>query len=98
MILKQPWDTGAAVRFHDFFLRLVEALANADQRLQWNPRSQFAPRGHLLLALGRQNSRQNGIDIPHQWVYKGRATRIPGPPGGGAFGGLEQGSLIGYRG
>jgi len=42
--LKQPWDPGAAAKFHDFFMRLIDTLANADERPQWNPASQYAPK------------------------------------------------------
>jgi len=31
----QPLDTGAAAKFNDFFGRLVEAIANADERPRW---------------------------------------------------------------
>ena len=40
--LNQPWDPPAAVKFNDFFQRLVEALANAPERPRWNPASTFA--------------------------------------------------------
>jgi hypothetical protein len=40
--LKQPWDPSAAAKFNDFFLRLVEAIANADERPQWKSGSPYA--------------------------------------------------------
>ena len=42
--LNQPWDPGAAAKFHAFFSRLVETLANSEQRPRWNPQSPYAPR------------------------------------------------------
>ncbi len=42
--LKQPWDPEAAARFNEFFRRLVEAVANADERPTWKPGSKLAPR------------------------------------------------------
>jgi len=44
--LKQPWDPGAAAKFNDFFLRLVETLANAGEPPRWNPQSPYAPKTH----------------------------------------------------
>jgi Zn-dependent M28 family amino/carboxypeptidase len=41
--LKQPWDPEAAAKFNDFFRRLVETVANADERPQWKPGSKLAP-------------------------------------------------------
>ena len=40
--LKQPWDPSAAAKFNDFFLRLLEAIANADERPQWKSGSSYA--------------------------------------------------------
>lgn len=40
--LKQPWDPAAAAQFNGFFGRLVETLANADERPHWKPGSSFA--------------------------------------------------------
>jgi hypothetical protein len=40
--LKQPWDPSAAAKFNDFFLRLLEAIANADERPQWKSGSPYA--------------------------------------------------------
>jgi len=42
--LNQPWDPGAAAKFNEFFARLVEAIANAEQRPQWKFPSKLAPR------------------------------------------------------
>jgi len=33
--LNQPWDPAAAAKFNQFFARLVEAIANADDRPRW---------------------------------------------------------------
>jgi hypothetical protein len=41
--LKQPWDPDAAAKFNEFFGRLVQTLANADQHPQWKPASKLAP-------------------------------------------------------
>ena len=43
--LNQPWDPPAA-KFHEFFLRLVETLSNADERPAWKPGSPYAPKAH----------------------------------------------------
>jgi hypothetical protein len=40
--LKQPWDPEAAAKFNDFFRRLVETVANADERPQWKAGSKLA--------------------------------------------------------
>jgi len=40
--LQQPWDPPAAAKFNDFFNRLVETLANADERPRWRAGSTFA--------------------------------------------------------
>jgi len=40
--LKQPWDRAAAAKFNDFFLHLLEAVANADTRPRWKPGSTYA--------------------------------------------------------
>jgi hypothetical protein len=40
--LDQPWDPSAAAAFHDFFGRVVTALANDDERPRWKPGSEFA--------------------------------------------------------
>ena len=40
--LLQPVEFDAAVKFHQFFSRLSETVANADQRPQWNASSPFA--------------------------------------------------------
>lgn len=40
--LNQPWVPDAAAKFNDFFNKLVEALANADERPHWKPGSTFA--------------------------------------------------------
>jgi len=40
--INQPWDPPAAAKFNDFFGRLVEVVADAPQRPQWRPGSQFA--------------------------------------------------------
>lgn len=42
--LNQPWVPEAAAKFNQFFERLVIAVANADDRPRWKPRSEFAPR------------------------------------------------------
>ncbi len=42
--LKQPWDPQAAAKFNEFFERLVETIANAEQRPQWKSTSKFGPR------------------------------------------------------
>ena len=42
--LKQPWDPGAAAKFHEFFLTLVETLSNSSERPQWSPQSPYAPK------------------------------------------------------
>jgi len=42
--LSQPWVPDAAAKFNDFFNKLVETLANADERPRWNPGSAFAAR------------------------------------------------------
>jgi Peptidase family M28 len=39
--LNQPWVPDAAAKFNDFFNRLVETLANADDRPHWKPGSAF---------------------------------------------------------
>lgn len=41
--LEQPWVPEAAAKFNDFFGRLVETVANADQRPRWKAGSPFAP-------------------------------------------------------
>ena len=41
--LGQPWVPQAAADFNDFFARLVETLANADDRPRWKPGSTLAP-------------------------------------------------------
>lgn len=41
--LAQPWVPQAAADFNDFFARLVETLANADDRPRWKPGSALAP-------------------------------------------------------
>jgi hypothetical protein len=40
--LNQPWVPDAAAKFNDFFNKLVETLANADDRPHWKPGSTFA--------------------------------------------------------
>jgi Zn-dependent M28 family amino/carboxypeptidase len=42
--LKQPWDPEAAAKFNLFFRRLVEAVADADERPQWKPGSKLGAR------------------------------------------------------
>jgi hypothetical protein len=42
--LSQPWVPEAAAGFNDFFARLVETLANADERPRWKPGSTLAPK------------------------------------------------------
>lgn len=42
--LTQPWVPEAAAAFNDFFARLVETLANADDRPRWKAGSTLAPR------------------------------------------------------
>jgi hypothetical protein len=41
--LKQPWNPEAAAKFNEFYRRLVEAIANADERPRWKPGSKLAP-------------------------------------------------------
>jgi Zn-dependent M28 family amino/carboxypeptidase len=36
--LKQPWVPDAAAKFNDFFSRLVQTIANAEERPQWKTR------------------------------------------------------------
>jgi hypothetical protein len=40
--LNQPWVPDAAAKFNDFFNKLVETLANANERPRWKPGSSFA--------------------------------------------------------
>ncbi len=40
--LKQPYDKAAAAKFNDFFDRLVETLADDNERPAWKPGSKFA--------------------------------------------------------
>lgn len=40
--LNQPWVPEAAAKFNDFFNKLVETLANADERPRWKPGSAYA--------------------------------------------------------
>jgi len=40
--LAQPWDPEAAAKFNHFYAALVKAVANAPERPQWTPGSQFA--------------------------------------------------------
>jgi Peptidase family M28 len=40
--LNQPWVPDAAAKFNDFFNKLVQTLANADERPRWKPGSSFA--------------------------------------------------------
>jgi Peptidase family M28 len=40
--ITQPWDPSAAAKFNEFFDKLVEVVANAAERPQWRPGSQFA--------------------------------------------------------
>ena len=40
--LNQPWVPDAAAKFNDFFNKLVETLANTDERPHWKPGSSFA--------------------------------------------------------
>jgi len=40
--INQPWDPPAAAKFNEFFGKVVEAVANADERPKWKPGSQFA--------------------------------------------------------
>jgi hypothetical protein len=40
--LKQPYDKAAAAKFNEFFDRLVETLADDEQRPAWKPGSKFA--------------------------------------------------------
>jgi hypothetical protein len=42
--LKQPWDPAAAAKFNEFFGRLVETIANGNERPQWKSTSKLAPR------------------------------------------------------
>ena len=42
--IQQPWDPPAAAKFNDFFARVVEMVANADDRPSWKAGSQFAPK------------------------------------------------------
>ena len=42
--LNQPWVPEAAAKFNDFFGKVVESLADASDRPQWKPGSQYAPR------------------------------------------------------
>ncbi len=44
--LEQPWDPEAAAKFNRFYSALVTAVANAPQRPQWYPNSQFAALNH----------------------------------------------------
>jgi hypothetical protein len=41
--VSQPWVPEAAARFNDFFMRLVTAIANADQAPAWKAGSALAP-------------------------------------------------------
>jgi Zn-dependent M28 family amino/carboxypeptidase len=40
--VNQPVDMAAAAKFQQFFSRLVEAVANADERPHWKPSSIYA--------------------------------------------------------
>jgi len=40
--LNQPWVPEAAAKFNDFFNKLVETVANADERPKWKPGSSYA--------------------------------------------------------
>jgi hypothetical protein len=40
--LDQPWDPTAAAAFHEFFGKVVTALANDDERPRWKPGSEYA--------------------------------------------------------
>jgi Zn-dependent M28 family amino/carboxypeptidase len=42
--LNQPIDFGAAAKFNTFFSRLVDAVANAEERPRWRSGSQYAPK------------------------------------------------------
>jgi hypothetical protein len=42
--LNQPIDFGAAAKFNTFFSKLVDEVANADDRPHWKPGSQYAPK------------------------------------------------------
>ncbi|MCU1259609.1 MAG: peptidase, partial [Bryobacterales bacterium] len=39
--LKQPWDPEAAAKFNEFFGRVVEAVANEDERPRWKTGTAF---------------------------------------------------------
>jgi hypothetical protein len=39
--LKQPWDPEAAAKFNEFFGRVVEAVANEDERPRWKAGTAF---------------------------------------------------------
>ena len=43
--LNQPIDFGAAAKFNAFFSRLVDEVANAEERPRWRAGSQYAPKG-----------------------------------------------------
>jgi Peptidase family M28 len=42
--LNQPIDFGAAAKFNTFFSKLVDEVANAEDRPRWKPGSQYAPK------------------------------------------------------
>lgn len=42
--LNQPVDFGAAAKFNTFFSKLVDEVANAEDRPHWKPGSQYAPK------------------------------------------------------
>jgi len=43
--LNTPWDPAAAAKFNDFFAKVVETVANANDKPTWKPGSQFAHAG-----------------------------------------------------
>lgn len=42
--LNQPWDPAAAAKFNEFFRKIVESIANADERPHWKAGSAYAAR------------------------------------------------------
>ena len=40
--INQPWDPPAAAKFNDFFAKVVQTVADAEERPQWKPGSPFA--------------------------------------------------------
>jgi hypothetical protein len=58
--LSQPWVPEAAAGFNDFFARLVETLANANDRPRWKPGSALAPKQYPNGRGGRHSLRRSG--------------------------------------